>query len=263
MKGARIDPSLNNLQAGFQDYILGYSDRALVHIESTATLSAARRMDIYHSAYRLRLIEVLADTYERVTLYIGAESFDAAARAYIEQHPSNTRNLRDYGKALPVFLARYFADDLEVAELAEMDMRLRYAFDAADADALCMSDIAALQPHEWEDIIFALHPTASFQQFKWNTPAIWQRVSDDAAPPSAVLLPQSVEWLFWRKELQPHFRSLSSEEHAALCAIRDGFTFGALCALLAETYPALNVTTQIGGWLRAWLDDGVLSRVHG
>lgn len=257
-----MQDTLGDLQSGFQDYILGRSDRALARIESSATLSAARRLDIYHSAYRLRLIEVLADTYERVALYIGEESFDAAARAYLERHPSRTRNLRDYGTAFPAFLANHFADDPEVAELAAMDMRLRYTFDAADADALHASEVAKLHPEDWESVVFTLHPTVSLQQFQWNTPALWQRLSENETPPPATLLSSPMAWLFWRKALQPHFRSLSPEEHFALRIIRDGQTFGRICEQLAESHPDLDAVTRIGGWLRTWLDDGVLGNAR-
>lgn len=259
MNDALVDLRLNDLQTGFQDYILGRNDRVLARIESTATLSAERRLDIYHSAYRLRLIEVLADTYERVALYIGEESFDAAARAYIEQHPSSTRNVRDYGRTFPVFLAGFYPDDPEVAELAGMDKVLRYTFDAVDADALGVSGVAALRPEDWDSVVFTLHPTVSLQQFQWNTPAIWQCLSEDEAPPPAERLSQPVVWLFWRKELQPHFRSLSAAEHSALRDIGDGHTFGSICERLAHTWPGIDVIARIATWLRTWLDEGVLS----
>jgi len=261
MKDAIADLRLVDLQSGFQDFILQRNDRVLTRVESTAVLSAERRLDIYYHGYRLRLIEVLADTFERVALYIGEESFEAAAAVYIAQHPSGTRNLRDYGTAFPAFLARYFADDSEVAELAEMDIRLRYTFDGTDADPLRVTDLAATQPHEWDGVVFTLHPTASFQTFHWNTTAIWQHISNEQTPPAATVLEAPVPWLFWRKELQPHFRSLSNEEHAALQAIRDGHSFGAVCANLSAAYPELDISPRIAGWLRAWLDDGVLSKV--
>lgn len=251
--------ALAALQGSFQDYILGHDDRAIAQVESTALLSAGRRLDIYHNAYRARLAELLADTYERVVVYIGEDSFDDAAREFIEGHPPTSRNLRDYGATFPVFLAEYFPHDPEVAELAEMDGRLRNTFDAVDANALGVSDVATIQPQEWDTMVFALHPTASFQCFKWNTPAIWQNLNEEIAPPPAELLPQPVVWLFWRKELQPHFRSLSDEEHTALRAISEGQAFGPLCAKLAEMHPELDVAPQIGQWLRSWLDDGVLA----
>lgn len=254
------DDALADLQSGFQDYILGRSGRALTRIESSATLPARRRLDIYRNAYRARLGELLADTHERVVRYIGEASFDSAARDFIEGHPPASRNLRDYGSAFPAFLAGYFADDPEVAELAEMDGRLRNAFDAADGETLRAQDVAAIAPQDWDTVTFVLHPTASFQHFRWNTPAIWQSLNEGFAPPPAERLTQPSVWLFWRKGLQPHFRSLSSEEHTALHAIGEGRAFGRLCAMVAEKHPGLEAAPQIALWLRAWLDDGVLHK---
>lgn len=250
--------TLNHLQAGFQDYILGRDDRALERIESTPELSAERRLDIYHNAYRVRLVELLADTYERLALYIGDQEFDAAARAYIETHTPTARNLRDYGADFPAFLAWRFSDDAEVAELAAMDLRLRNAFDAEDAEALTLADLAAVPPGDWDEVQFALHPSASFQHFEWNTPAIWQRLNEECAPPAAARLQPPETWLFWRKELQPHFRSLGDAECTALQSIHAGQPFGQVCASLAEAHPELDVAAHIGQWLRAWLEDGLL-----
>lgn len=254
------DDALVSLQGGFQDYILGRGRHALARVESSAALSAERRLDIYHNAYRVRLGELLADTYERVVLYIGEASLDSAARDFIEGNSPASRNLRDYGAAFPAFLAEYFPDDPEVAELAEMDGRLRNAFDAADGGALRVQDVAAIAPQDWDAAVFALHPTVSFQCFRWNTPAIWQSLNEGVAPPPAKLSPLPSVWLFWRKDLQPHFRSLSGEEYTALRAIDEGRTFGRLCAMLAEEHPELEVAPRVASWLRAWLDDGVLHR---
>lgn len=250
--------ALFELQAGFQGYLLGIDDRALTCVESTAKLSAKRRLDIYHNAYRARLVEVLADTYERLVRYIGDSQFDAAARAYIEAFPPAARNLRDYGGTFQDFLAGRFADDPEVAELAGMDLRLRNTFDAPDAEPLGLSQLASLHPEEWDASVFSLHPTASLQSFNWNAPAIWQSLNEERAPPVAERLPQPVMWLFWRKQLQPHFRSLSDEEATALQAIGRGEAFGEVCTALARARPDLDIAPQIALWLRTWLEDGLL-----
>lgn len=255
--------SLLSLQSGFQDYMLGRDERALAAVESTPGLSARRRLDIYHNAYRIRLVELLADTCERVVRYIGETAFDAAALRFIEANPPTARNLRNYGSSFPAFLADCFPDDPEIAELAEMDVRLRNAFDAADAATLGFADIATLRADEWDAVVFELHPSASVQRFAWNTPAIWQDLNRETAPPPAERLSQAEAWLFWRKELQPHFRSLAAVEHDALQGIGKGIAFGDLCLMLAKAHPEMDVTRQVGEWLRTWLDDGIFCRTPG
>jgi hypothetical protein len=258
-----MSESLASLQCGFQDYVLGCDERALARVESTPGLTARRRLDIYHNAYRARLAELLADTYERVVPYVGETAFDEAARRFIEANPPAVRNLRNYGGTFPCFLADFFPDDPEIAELAEMDGRLRNTFDAADAATLGVADIATIEADKWDAVILELHPSASVQRFAWNTPAIWQSLSQEIAPPPAERLLPPVAWLFWRKDLQPHFRSLSAAEHAVLRGIGEGISFGGLCTELAENYPEIDVARQVGEWLRLWLDDGVLNKTLG
>lgn len=258
-----MSESLLSLQSGFQDYILGRDERALAEVGSTPGLSARRRLDIYHNAYRARLAELLADTYERVEIYIGETAFAAAALRFIEANPPTARNLRHYGSTFPAFLADFFPDDPEIAELAGMDGRLRNAFDAADAATLCVADLATLQADAWDAVVFELHPSASVQCFAWNTPAIWQDLNRETAPPPAERLSQPEAWLFWRKALQPHFRSLAPAEYAALQGMGENIAFGDLCLMLAKAYPEIDVARQVGEWLCTWLDDGVLSKTPG
>lgn len=251
---------LANLQNDFQDYLLGRSECVVERVDSTPDLNASLRLGIYHNAYRARLVEVLMDTYERVVPYIGEESFESAALAFIESNPPSARSVRDYGASFPEFLADYFEQDLEVAELAAMDKRLRDTFDAPDAEPLGIDDVAALQPEDWETVTFKLHPTVSIQEFNWNTIAIWQNLGNDETPPSAAKSDAPVFCLFWRKDLQPHFRSLSTEEHAALRFIVESRMFGHTCDLLADAFPELDVTSHVAAWLQTWLHDGILDK---
>ncbi len=252
--------TLSSLQTYFQSYVLSRDTRVLNEIESTPDLPAQTRLDIYFDGYRARLADVLVDTYERVVAYIGEESFDAAARAYVETEPSFTRNLRDYGQQFPRFLETYFANDGEVAELALMDKILRYTFDAADVHPLTVKDVAGYQAEDWDSATFQLHSTACFVPFHWNTVEIWQQVSESNAPPVACRQAQPGIWFFWRKELQPHFRSLSAAEHYALAAIHEQRPFGEICQQLTERFADQDVTALVAVWLRAWLDEGMLKQ---
>src|SRR3954470_15703051 len=62
------------------------------------------RLGIYHDAYRLRLVEVLGKDYPVLRKYLGDESFDGAALAYLTAHPSTFRNVRWFGRRFAEFL---------------------------------------------------------------------------------------------------------------------------------------------------------------
>ena len=93
-------------------------------------IGAARRLAIYHHAYRARLLDTLRDSFGHTRSYLGDEQFDGAARAYIEAHPSCTASLRWYGQGFPAWLRQRWPDDGEIGELAALDRALRAAFDS-------------------------------------------------------------------------------------------------------------------------------------
>ncbi len=55
--------SLASLQQCFQDYLLHQNPTVLQEVVTDLTASAATRLDIYGTAYRLRLLESLQNYY--------------------------------------------------------------------------------------------------------------------------------------------------------------------------------------------------------
>ena len=77
---------LARLQQNFQDYLLAEAGSGPVrgYIVDDAKVGAARRLAIYHDAYRLRLIEALSSAYPKLQTLLGDRLFDDTARAYID-----------------------------------------------------------------------------------------------------------------------------------------------------------------------------------
>jgi len=117
--GGLAPSGLALLQARVQAYVLHGDPSALSDVDAAhewgvsadpaalpgAGLSAERRLAIYHHAYRARLLETLRDSFGHTWRYLGDEWFDLLASHFIEQHPSQQRNLRWYGAAWPQWLA--------------------------------------------------------------------------------------------------------------------------------------------------------------
>ena len=254
------ETALLPLQARFQQHMLGAADAT-----DLIAGSAERRalgLAIYANAYRQRLVEALADAYAKTRLLIGEDAFDNAALAYIAAHPPTTRSLRWYGGGFSAHLREALPRDPDVAELAQLDWALRNAFDGPDSAVLTQADLAAVAPEAWATLRLLLVPTAELLSFEHNTVAVWQALDDDDSTPPATTVrsDHSVAWLVWRKELQPHFRSLSPVEAALLRAMQAGATFAQACERAQDGADA-DDAARIGACLRQWLDDGVLSAV--
>lgn len=270
MNPASIDAgdSLAAIQARMQAHVLAVGGvGALADVQASDTFSAARRLGIYHHAYRARLLETLRDTFAHTLSYLGDAWFDHLARAYIEQHPSRHANLRWYGDTWPDWLA---GDRLtrvgagahpEVAELARLDWCLRRAFDAADQPVATLADLAAVPAEAWGEVMLKAQPSVAVLSLQHNTLSLWHALDQGGEVPEAQALPASMGVLVWRQDERPHFRSVSPQEDVALTAMLLGRSFGNLCALLAERFPDDDVAMLVSSLLRRWIDDGILMSI--
>jgi Putative DNA-binding domain len=253
-----MSAALAQLQARFAAGILG-EDRAILDaLCAHGGLDAAERFAIYRDAYRARLVDALADTFGHSARYLGEDCFQARARAYVETHAPTAASIRWYGAQWPAWLRRAYPQDAAAAELAALDWALRAAFDGADAAPLEAAALAGLSPQDWDRVRFRLHPSLRLLAQRWNTVALWQALDAGQTPPAARRLPQAGVVAVWRRELQPHFRTLDRDEHAALRSLRAGAPFAALCTRLAETRAPQDAAAIAGHWLRRWLDEGLL-----
>ncbi len=225
-------------------------------IAADAKRDSVQRFGIYHHAYRARLVEVMQDVFERTWAYLGDEGFADAARAYIEQAPSTDRTLNRFGRTFPEWLSRHFVDDAEISELAMIDWMMRVAFDAKDAAPIPSSALASLQPDDWPRVLFGFHPSTQIAPATFNAGAIWAALEREIVPPVPEPLPDRAAVLVWRKDLRPHFRSLSWPEATAIESLRCGKTFGEVCEMLAAD--GGDTPHPIGLWLRGWLDEELI-----
>ena len=109
-------------------------------------------------------------------------------------------------------------------------------------------------------------PTTELLVFRHNTVAVWQALDDDETPPALEASPIEVDWLIWRKGLQPHFRSLHRVEAALLRAMQGGSSFAQACAhaeagAAGAGHTEDDVSMLIGGFMQQWFEDGLLARV--
>jgi hypothetical protein len=260
---------LNDLQRIAQDHLLhgGPLPEAL-----GAALSppVEERWGIYCEAYRLRLVDSLATTYDALAARLGREDFAQVARAFIAAHPSRFRSLRDYGAEFPAFL-RHRSDEAEArlqADLAAFQWHLAAAFDAPDATATTIGELARLPPEAWAGLRFRAVPGLGRLRTSTNAVAAWRAgraalEADPAAaavrePPAADTDP--VEWLIVRPALETRFRSLPEDEAEALDRVLSGATFAELGEALAARHGE-NAALAAATWLKGWLTEGALLRV--
>lgn len=250
---------LAHMQRQFASYVLHeQGNEALRLLHARPGADVVERADIYADAYQARLAEVLADTFAKTCLYMGSDVFDRHARAYVLAHPPQARSLSRYGDAFANHLRSIYPDSPELFELAALDYALRTRFDSADAPAMSAQDAAADANADWLTRQSILHPGARLLAITTNVVQLWRAIDDDVDVPAAVSLSHEATLLIWRKGLQPHFRTLDTDEAAFLQAIYDGCPI----AEVADRFAAngrLADPNQLAEWLRTWWEDGLLT----
>ncbi len=255
-------PSLFELQKDWVTSVLQDTlpDQAptLLSLAQSGSDTAHERMGIYHRAYRLRLCEVLRDSFAKTSAYMG-ELFDQHASEFAVAQPPALRNLGRYGASLPAFLQQTYPDNPELAELAQLDWDLRSRFDGADAPA---SALDALQPDAEGNIpcltmTLPLHPSVVLRNSHSNAVKLWRAIDDDTKVPEVQLDDSGAGLVVWRWDLQPHFMRLDAAQYRFMQALAQGSSIHDAAQSFADT-EVLSTPELLGAWLQSWLSQGLL-----
>ncbi|MCB1420273.1 MAG: putative DNA-binding domain-containing protein [Notoacmeibacter sp.] len=255
--------SLADIQSRLQQAILDAnpSPGALDLIAPPVAGDAATRLETYRSAYRIRLVGILRDDFDALHQFLGDEDFDTLANAYVEAHPSHTRNARWYGEAFAQFARATapFAGHPVIGELAALQWALGTAFDAPDASVATLSDLAGISPNDVAGMRLTMHPSAAILPRRTNAADIFSaiRSGGEAIAPDEINDGSAV--LVWRSESRAHYRILAAEEAMLANEAAGGASFALLCEMAAMMDDPDNAALRVAGVLRGWLDDGVLS----
>ncbi len=245
---------LLELQRMFQADVLGAQPSSLAtEVVEHPAKPAAVRIAIYRDAYRIRLREALASNYPQLKRWAGDETFDAIADAYIDTYPSHQPSVRWFGDTLAAVLSHSLPAQPWIGELAQWEWLMSLAFDAVDRATLHPGRLAEFSAEQWPELQFEFHPSVHCRTLRTNAPALYKALSEGhtVAAPSHT---HEMQWLIWRQDLTPRYRSLDPSEAAALRVVLDDGTFESMCTALCEWYPEQDVPMQAASLLREWLD---------
>jgi len=251
--------SLADLQDRFQRHIV-HDDRAITaDIVGPDERFRRDRLGIYYSAYRLRLRAALAVDYPVLNAFVLQRRFEELASAYIDAHPSTSRNLRWFGCAMAEFLRSdpRFRGEPVLAELAEFEWAQGLAFDATDAPQLDFEALASRPADDWPHLRFLPHPSLQLLESRWNVVEIWHAHRNNAVLPAAARHQQQGTIAVWRKAYKTYFRTLEPDEAWLWCVVAGKASFSTACARLATRMDDDAAAAQrAAALLRCWVNDG-------
>lgn len=255
--------ALRRLQREMQAHVLHGQTEILEALLASPAADAARRMDVYARAYRLRLLEVLADHYPALKWWLGEEPFDALGSAYIEQQPSASFNIRWYGAGLAAFAGAQspWCEQPAVAEMAALEWAMTLAFDAADAGCVSVEDIAGIAAEDWPQLSLDFCPALQRLPLHWNVAEQRRAMDRQEALPLSKALDGPATWAIWRDAAGSVLhRRLETDEAPLLEAAVAGADFGTLCEQLSEVCAEEAVALRAASLLKRWVEAGWVCR---
>ena len=255
--------SLENLQTALQKYLLNEESNIDLFTTETPDFSRDERLGIYHTAYRLRLIDALRNDFPALEIFIGHDVFVELMNEFVEAHPSKHPSLRWLGTGLENFLrGRSDIKDLvEIHELAAFEWAQAMAFDAPDAECKPMNDVCSLQNYQWLNLRLQFHPSLQQLRLFSNAPDLWHALVKDETKIETVTNIEPGNWLVWRNELQVLYRSIDETEHWSLNKFLNDKNFSDACEGLCEWLPPDQVPLKAAQYLQRWLQNGLVTNI--
>ena len=258
---------LTALQRDFYAYLRGAAiEPLLARVAERGPAPPAVRLGIYANAYGQRLAEALESDHPILGRYLGDVLWQRMCTGYIAVYPSRFRSLRNFGDALPRFLATEptFSEQPILAELAAFERALLDAFDAAEGPRLPWSALLAQPQPAWPGLRLRFHPSVRRLATGWSPVAVWQALKAEREPPAAMPVPDGA-WLLWRDEQRlTRFRTLAADENGLVTAVLDeAADVAGLCERLAISHPPEQVPVRLLELLQSWFDAGLVGALEG
>ncbi len=250
-----------------QQQFLAWLQQSDEHIKSAISGESKQQIDlrlsIYANAYRLRLMEALADTFPSLHTLIGDQRFSQLASDYIDDNPSQHFSLRYFGHRLSPWLKSYAltASFPVIEEMTAFEWCLREAFDAADELPLTTDKLQSIPPEQWDNLVFIFHPSVQRINLFWNTPQLWKLIDENGEPIDIEKSDYPIAWLIWRDNLTTWFRSMEVDEAWAVDQIMLGENFSTICNGLTEWVDEQNAAQRAVGFIQNWLQQGLLCKL--
>jgi hypothetical protein len=247
-------PALRELQTSFFGFVAGpveatWDARGSAvrgAVRGDTVLTAEDRLGIYRGMCLARLVDVLRDDFADVADAWGTSAFDATARSYVIENPSEMPSIQHVSDRFPEFLEAVLEDRPDLAERAAIDRARLEVFSETDPTALTLERLRAAPAQEWGSL--ALTPIAALR-------VITRAWSADDGP----VRPKPHVTRVWRQGFEIFQATVDVTEAGALDLLQaGGTTLEGLALFLASGRPEEEAARQSGALLLRWLEDGIL-----
>lgn len=227
--------------------------------------SSVERLQVYANAYYARLLEVLASEYPALAHALGPELFQEFAWGYVQECPSESYTLHDFGRRFPEYLSRTrperatesaepdWADFL--TDLALLERTYSEVFDGPGVEGQLLLDREALsriESQHWPDVRLVPVPCLKLLHLRFPAheyvTAVRRRETPEIPHPAPVWL------VVTRRDFVVRRVAVSDVEFAALAVLVSG---GTIVESLSAGHARWGgdveqLAAEVQRWFREW-----------
>ncbi|TGN02938.1 DNA-binding domain-containing protein [Leptospira dzoumogneensis] len=166
----------------FSSVLLGKEEGPLLsdHILPGGKLDTDSAIAVYQNAYSARFTDALGEKYETVWRVLGDEDFFETARNFIQENPSHSYNLSDYGEKFPDFLRENFQEHSVLSEIADFEYQVFKIFHLPkNTKEDLPNDLAQ---GEVEDLKVTFHNSILFLEYSYPVYDLWKTEDQEELP---------------------------------------------------------------------------------
>jgi len=222
--------------------------------------TAEEQLAVYVNGYRIRLKEVLENTYPALLYYLGHQDFTALAGGFIEKIPSRYYNLDKY----PISFADYIvhtSNDIFARELAMVESAIHAVYMGEESAALSPSWLDRQTPDSLAASIFLPRIASRLLEFHYpiNDYTNAFRAEEHPSKPA----PAKTWLLVFRHHHQVQRIALVEAEYMLLTILAEAMPLGE--ALADERFAPFaenaNLATEFRDWFAHWVTKGCLRQL--
>lgn len=248
-----------SFQSTFANALLDLEELPPAGVDAGAA-DPRRRFAVHRNNMVAGLVKALVTRFPATVKIVGAEFFDAMARAFVLAHPPRSPQLARYGDGFPDFIDA-FAPAREVAyvaDVARIEAARTRAYHAADAAPVGADSFAALASEVLGGIRVQLHPSVEIIRSPHPIVTIWAMNSGGPA------LAPIENWcgedaLVARPYLEVNVHVLPPGGAEFLHALAAGRTLGEAAQHALDARPQFNLTDNVAALIGCGFARGIIT----
>jgi len=184
---------------------------------------------------------------------VGAEFFQAMARAYVVSEPPQTPILLDYGAGFPDFI-RLFAPAATLpylSDVARIERAWTEAYHSPEAAPFDPAAFTAVEPDQLPEIRLLLHPSVRVVRSQFPALTIWRMNIGDGVPAPVDLAAGGEDVLVVRPEADVEVRSIPGGSLEFIRALADGMSVLAALKAAISVDPGFELSANLSGLMQA------------